>query len=256
MYRYLPLLTLCIFFLLASCVEDTLENSHTAEMHYVDLLYALHHHDQNGAKEAARQFSKSISGLYVGQFPLKSEEVVEDSRFYVDKAKQSYLEVRASVAKGELEQAMIQLNRATEALTAARIPGFGELYIASIQDFLGEWLEISRLSRKTNLSVRDWQAIERRIKTSHATWRRCRSYRPSSIIYFFTEEDAEEFNMAHGQVDRLVGQLKECLSEKSETMTMSYVDATDSAVWALVRRFGSPEEGGLKIIPPETDPSR
>lgn len=257
MNRFLTTLALPLFFLITtSCIEDSLESSHTAEMYYADMFYALHHEDQPGAKEAVRQFTKSIAGLQVENTPFRSEDETEDTRFHVERAQRQYLEVRASIAKGELEQAMIQLNRATDELTAARIPGFNELYLVSIQDFLTSWLEVSRISRKTDLSERDWQSINRQIRKTYSNWRQCRGYRPSGAIYYFAEGDLEEFNTAHEQVDRLMGQLTECLSEKSESLTRSYVDATDSAVWGLVRRFGSPKEGGLKIIPSETDPSR
>lgn len=257
MNRTLIILAVPFFLLLAtSCVEDTLDGSHNAEMYYVDLLYALHHNDQAGAKEAARHFTKSISGFQAGYYPLRSEEEIEDMRFYLDQAEQSYLEVRASIEKGELEQAMIQLNRGTAALEAARIPGFEELYIANIHGFLSSWLEVSRMSRKEALSASEWRAIKQRIRATYTYWRQCDWAKPSLSIYYFPEEDAREFSKAHSQVDRLLELLRESLSKEDETLTKSYVDATDSAVWGLVRRFGSPEEGGLKIFPPETDPSR
>lgn len=242
--------------LVNSCTEDSLVSSHTAEMYYVDLLYALHHHDQEGAKKAAKNFTKSIADAQIGNYPLRRDDEINDLHFHLNKSEQSYLQVRASIEKGELEQAMIQLNRATNELKATRIPDFGELYTAGIHDFLSSWLEVSRTSRKEDLSSREWRAINRRIKTAYITWRQCQWVRPSPSAYFFSAEESAEFTMAHSQVNRLMGELKESLAEENETLTKSYVDATDSAVWALVRRFGSPEEGGLMINPPETEPSR
>jgi hypothetical protein len=257
MNRLLTILMMpLLMFLASSCMEDALENSHDTEMYYVDLLYALHHHDQTGAKTAVRNFTNSISGLYLGNDPLRKEGQIEDMRFHLNMSEHSYLEVRASIEQGELEQAMIQLNRATAALEAARVPGFEELYIARIHGFLGSWLEVSRTSQKEDMSSKDWRAINRRIKTAYTNWRECQWIRPSQSIYFFSDEDSKEFTLAHAQVDRLVELLKASLAEDDEVLTKSYIDAADSAVWALIRRFGSPKEGGLKISPPETDPSR
>ncbi|TXF90260.1 hypothetical protein FUA23_07000 [Neolewinella aurantiaca] len=257
MNRFLRILATPLFFLLLiGCVEDSLESAHTAEMYYVDLVYALHHHDQKGAEEASRHFTKSIAGLDASSYPLLSETETEDLRFHLDRAEQHYMEVRASISGEELEQALIQLNRATEELRAARIPGFGELYVVNIQEFLAAWMEVSRTSRREDASSRDWRAINRQIKATHALWRQSRSYSPSPSTYFFSDEDATSFDQAHHQLDRLMGELKASLEQEDDVLTKSYVDAADAAVWGLVRRFGSPKEGGLKISPLETDPSR
>lgn len=257
MNRYLPILAIPFFMLLlTSCIEDTLENSQTTEMYYVDLLDALHHHDQAGAKGAAQHFTKSISGFLPGHYNLRSEEEIEDTRFYLNKAEQSYFEASASIEKGELEQAMIQLNRGTTALEAARIPGLRGLYIASVHGFLSSWLELSRISRKEDLSPRKWRAINHRIKAMHTFWRQCRGAQPSQSVYFFSAEDSEEFTKLHGEVDRLIGLLKKSLSEEDEVLTKSYINVTDAAVWDLVRHFGSPKEGELKVTTPKTTPLR
>jgi hypothetical protein len=112
--------------LINSCADDFQEGSPTSEMHYVDLLYALHHDDQAGANDAATRFTKSIAGLHAGNYPMWPEKEPQDMRFHLNKAGHTYLEVRTSIEKGELEQAMIQLNRATEQLKASRLPGVGE----------------------------------------------------------------------------------------------------------------------------------
>jgi hypothetical protein len=220
-------------------------------MYYVDLLYALHHHDQAGAKEAANKFTKSISGFHTGNYPLRSDDKIDDFYFHLNMSEHSYLEVRASIENDELEQAMIQLNRATEGLKAAPIPGFEDLYIAGIYDFIHSWLEVSRTSQKEDLSDREWRAIKRRIKATSTTWRQCQWIRPSPSLYFFSTEDSKEFTIAHGQVDHLMTLLKASLSEEDNLRTKLYIEATDSAVWTLISRFGSPEKGGLELSPEE-----
>lgn len=247
MNRLLTILTTLFFMLLVnSCADDFQARSPTSEMHYVDLLYALHHHDQAAAGDAATRFTKSIAGLHAGNYPMWPEKEPEDMRFHLNKAGHTYLEVRTSIEQGELEQAMIQLNRATEELKASRIPGFGELYIAEIHDFLHAWLEVSRTSRKEDLSSREWRAINRRIKAAHIAWRQCEWVRPSPSLYFFSLEEQEEFTLAHTQVNDLMELLKTSLSQSDEVLTKSYVNAVDSSVWTLVCQFGSPEKGGRK----------
>jgi hypothetical protein len=252
MNLFLRILAIPFFLLLAtSCVEDGLENTPTAEMYYVDLLYALHHQDQAGAKDASRKITKVIADLPLNNYPLRSENERDGMRYNMSNAQSTYMQVRASIEKNELEQAMIQLNRATKELEAARIPGFQDFYIARIHDFLSSWLEVSRTSEEEDITRREWRAINRRIKSAYARWRECRWIEPSPSLYYFSMEDSAAFTKAHGEVDRLVELLKASLSDDDEMLTKSYVDAVDSAVWSFVRRFGSPEEGGMKILPPE-----
>lgn len=256
MNRFLKILAMPLFFLImTSCVEDGLENAPTAEMYYVDLLYALHHHDQAGAKEASRKITKIITDLPLNNYPLRSDNERDGIRFNMSNAQNTYLQVRASIAKNELEQAMTQLNQATNELEAARIPGFHDFYIARIHEFISSWLEVSRTSGEENISKREWRAINRRIKAAYVRWRECQWIRPSPSVYYFSMEDSAEFTRAHGEVDRLIELLKASLSEGDEELTKSYVDAADSAVWAFVRLFGSPEEGGMKITPSELEAS-
>lgn len=257
MNSFLKILVMPLFLLLTtSCIDDGLENTPTAEMYYVDLLYALHYHDQSGAKDASRKITEIIGALPVNNYPLRSDNERDGIRFNRSNAQRSYLQVRASIKKNELEQAMVQLNRATNELEAARIPGFQDFYIARIHGFLSSWLEVIRTSQEEDLSPREWRAVNRRIKTAYARWRESQWIRPSPSVYYFSMEDSAEFARAHGEVDRLMELLKASLSKDDEILTKSHVDAADSAIWAFVNLFGSSEKGGLKITPPELEPSK
>lgn len=252
MNRFFQLLVIPFFLLsISSCIEDGLENTPTAEMYYVDLLYALHHNDQAAAKAAAHEITSIIGELPLSNYPLRSGNERDGLHFNISKAQNSYLQVRASIAENELDLAMNLLNRATRELEAARIPGFQDFYIARIHDFLSSWLEVSSTSDEEELSKREWRTINRRIKSAYARWRECRWVEPSPSHYYFSMEAAAEFTKAHGEIDRLLELLKASLSEDDEVLTRSYVAATDAAVWAFVLRFGSPQPGGAKLSPPE-----
>jgi len=255
MNLFLKILAAPLFLLLiSSCVDDGLESSPTAEVYYVDLLYALHENDQAAAREASRKITGIIGELPINSYPVRSENERDGMRFNISNAQKSFLQVRASIEENELDLAMNLLNRATNELTAANIPGFQDFYIARIHDFISSWLEVSKAFNDEDISRREWRAINRRIKSAYARWRECQWIQPSPSVYYFSMEDPTEFTRGHDELNRLMELLKASLSEDDIALTKSYVDAADAAVWALIRHFGSPGERGINSMPSELEP--
>ncbi|CAH1000701.1 hypothetical protein LEM8419_01835 [Neolewinella maritima] len=226
--------------LLPACTPDQEERGIAAEQAYVDLLYALQRDDQAGSLDKVRALDHSIRQLRRQWYRPMSEQELDDMRYHVDLAECAYQDAYASIEEGDLDQAMVQLDRAVYELAAGDAASLHELYVGSIHDFISVWLEIDYILRHEGCHF-DWQTVANCGRDARATWRQVRGYTPDDYLYYDRLVDPQAFTAAHMALDAEVAAFHRTLKSRDKCLVHDQGNAVSEALWGLLLLFGSPE---------------
>jgi hypothetical protein len=226
-------------FALTACTEEDRDSAIRTEQQYVDLLYALQSGDGEDSREAARELNRSVRDLrQTVYFPL-SGEAYDKLRFHVDRAECAYEDARISIDDGDLDQAMVQLDRAVFELAAGDPAGLQDYYVGSIYDFVAAWLEVDYFLRA---GPSDYTLAELRTcgKDVYATWRSVRGQRPEYGLYFAAGVDEAVFNGYHATLDGAVTEFRDALRKGNPAEIRDRANLVSEALWDLLLLFGTP----------------
>jgi hypothetical protein len=228
-----------------ACTEEELDQSREAEAHYVDLLYALSHHDQATARKASTKLSHYLSLIQLRWYrPMKDEEV-DNMHYHLAKAERAYAESRTSIAEGQLELAAVQLDRAVYELYAADPVAFNELYVGSIYDFVATWTEVNRVVNDQELCSLVWTEFSRYGKDARRAWQEVKWRKPSQRVYQFTEQTLTDFHLSHSLVDDSIDHFIAVVKTGDQCAAQLAAKEVDEALWTLVLLFGSEQLANL-----------
>lgn len=237
-----PWLAVLPFILLFSyCTEEQRMYSRSAEKAYVDVLFAMHQGDEAGTREAARDLDLSIGELRQRWFRPLGEENMDEVLYRLEKAEMAYGDARESIENGNLPLAAIQLDRATYELEAADPTAFNTLYIGSIYDFVGGWLEVDYVVMDNELCSLKWEDFTPYGRDAQKLWRQVKHNRPSDIIYGNDASaiDQKAFSNAHNAMELRLEEFVEILKTQDQCQAQAAAFEVTEAMWDLVKLFGT-----------------
>ena len=230
----LPLLAL----LLCRCSEDQQEWGLAAERSYVDLLYALQSGDTTASRATDSSFNESIRHLRRLWYRPRAVDELDDMRYHVDLAECAYEDARAAIEEGELDRAIIHLDRAVYQLQAGDRASLDELYVGSIYDFVGSWLEVDYLLRERG-SQADYHDFRECVRYALLDWRRVRQRRPDAALYFHRGVDPEAFTAAHADLGTKVEAFYHVVRDEQYAAISNLGNEVSEALWELLLLFAS-----------------
>ncbi len=210
-----------------------------AERTYVDLLYALQTENPEESQTAAYAFDEQIRQLRHHWYRPLSDNERDDVRYHVDQAECAYEDARESIEAGQLDRAMVQLDRAVFELNAGDPASLHELYIGSIYDFVASWLEVDYLVREDGCEV-PWEVLIDCAQDARSAWRQVRGYQPADYLYFDRQVDPGAFTAAHIALDRQVEAFYGAIKYRDPVQLCDRVNEVSEKLWNLVLLFGSP----------------
>ena len=230
---------LCLFLIsLTACSEEQQQLGVTAERQYVDLLYALQRGDRAASRTADSAFHRTVSQLRrVWYRPLPADDL-DEVRYHIDLAECAYDDARASIEAGQLDWATVQLDRAVYELQAGDGASLGELYVGSIYDFVGSWLEVDYTLRGQGYEV-DRRAFRDCVRHALRNWRMVRGQWPARA-YFDGRVDPVAFASAHALLDERVESFY--LTVRTDAYGATLRDRgneVSEALWDLLLLFSS-----------------
>lgn len=240
--RSLVFLITCLAIIasLPACTADQQGDGVAAEQAYVDLLYALQGEDQAASLRAMRAFDGDIRRLR-GQWyrPLQGDRL-DDVRYHMDLAECAYLDAYESIEDGELDLAMVQLDRAVYELAVGDPASIHELYVGSIYDFVSVWLDMDTQLRGEACDF-DWAMVADCGRDVRVTWRQLRGYRPAGYLYYPTPVDEATFTAAHAALDEKTEDFHRVLKTGDRCLLQDTGNEVSEALWNLLLLFGTPE---------------
>ncbi len=242
MSRLLLPILLLLLLCCTGCTHDQQEFGLEAERAYVDLLYALQSEDTLASQRAAVHFDQRVRALRQVWYRPMSADGLDNLRYHIDLAECAYEDARESIEEGQLERALVQLDRAVYELGAGDQASLQELYIGRIYDFVADWLEIDYLFRKGSRDV-DRAALAVCSRDAHRAWRAVGSDRPTRSLYFDRRVDERSFELAHAALATQVDAYHAAIRSSDLAAARDLSNGVSEALWDLLLQFGTPENG-------------
>ncbi len=224
-----------------ACTEDSRAVGLEAERQYVDLLYALQAGDTTSSRRAARVLDGSVRELrQSAYFPL-SNEAFDNFQYHLTQAECAYGDARASIEEGNLDRALVQLDRAVFELAAGDPAGLQDYYVGSIYDFVAAWMEVDYSLRQPDVS---FTVAELRScgKDIYGSWRSVRGRQPSTFDYFGDSAEEKAFAGYHANLDNAVGAFRDRLREGDAELIRQQANVVSEALWDLLLLFATPTD--------------
>ncbi|MGB3799793.1 MAG: hypothetical protein WA952_08240 [Lewinella sp.] len=238
MSRFLYLFPLLLLLCCTGCTLDQQELGLEAERTYVDLLYALQSEDAVASRTATQAFDERIRALREVWYRPMTEEGMDNLRYHVDQAECAYEEARESIEQGDLDRALVQLDRAVFEIGAGDRSALEELYVGSIYDFIAAWLEVDYQFRDLGDSV-EWLALGDCTRDAHRAWNACRGRRPSPTYYFERGVDEGAFNLAHANLHTRLNAFYGAIRRRDLPAARDLSNEVSEALWDLLLPFGT-----------------
>ncbi|NJB87191.1 hypothetical protein GGR26_002968 [Lewinella marina] len=230
---------LLLFLLGYGCTADQQEFGLQAERSYVDLLYALQAGDQPGSLAAAAALDRPVRELRQRWYRPRPADELDRMRYHVDLAECAYEDARESIEDGQLDWAMVQLDRAVYELRAGDQASLEELYVGSIYDFVAAWLEVDYLLRDP-AELPSGQLLGSCSRDARRAWRAVKGTRPATDLYFDRGVDRQAFAAAHATLNGEVEAFYRAAQGKDQTAIRALGHSVSEAMWDLLLLFASP----------------
>ncbi len=229
---------LALLLLPGSCTENQREIGLQCESTYVDLLYALQSEDEPGSRTALSAMSANVRELRGQWYRPMTEEGMDNLRHHVYQAECAYEDARQSIEEGNLDRAMVQLDRAVFEIGAGDRSALEELYVGSMYDFIAAWLEVDYAFRDMGDSV-EWTTLRDCTRDAYRAWNECRGKRPSRSHYFDRGLGEGSFNLAHANLHTRINAFYDAIRTRNLPAARDLSNEVSEAMWDLLLPFGT-----------------